>query len=691
MTLTRPARYRLRLDQAAAWTGLRETRATRTEMGRGVLIAIIDTGMDWRHEDFIDDAGQSRVAWLLDQTLPPVGLYADLEALGDGAVFSRIELQAALDGENEAASTAGRDPFGHGTHIAGIAAGNSPIYQGLAPEAELIVVKAVGPEGTVDEARVLAGLAFCLEVARQAGKPLVVNLSLGDQLGAHDGTSPLELALASAVTSRNPSCAVSVAAGNEGEQDRHARLQLQLKAPPERLAFHLPGTGQILIDLWYEEDGPLCLALESPAGEELLALCPGHEPTQISLTSTSGTLNLATERQAEKALGRVLLEFSGDELASGTWVLELFGQSRRVDAWVADYDRVTWPWPHFLSHNNHANLVGPPATARGVLAVGAFAARNRWQDLEGVFHAVSGWPGLRTAFSSRGPSRDGRLKPDLLAPGLSVASTLSSDADPRSSQSIFFDAGSMTQVLPDGRHAVASGTSMAAPYAAGLCALIFEAHPDWTGIQVRRAVIAASRLDVGGTDARGHGAIHVLNSLRGSDAEVSLAMDSTHSLCTLSEGWLPMDAAQPVQVVFVPRDSEGLPAKASATAGQTVKIESIPAGAPFLGDVEDLGGGIYIRHLGAGGQEEQSYRLRCSLGEQAAEEQPHLRIGRGSTDKENDGGCSTGMGSGLWGLLLLILHRLHHFAHRLIVGRYFMGRLQAFLSTLTKVGGLRRL
>ncbi len=690
MTLTRPARYSLRLDQAAAWTGLRETRALRTEMGRGVLIAIIDTGMDWRHEDFIDDAGQSRVAWLLDQTLPPVGLHADLEALGDGAVFSRIELQAALDGENEIASEAGRDPFGHGTHIAGIAAGGNPIYQGLAPEAELIVVKAVGAEGTVDEARVLAGLAFCLEAARQAGKPLVVNLSLGDQLGAHDGTSPLELALASAVTSTNPPCAVSVAAGNEGEQNRHARLRLRLKAPPERLAFHLPGAGQILIDLWYEEDGPLCMALENPAGEELLALCPGHEPTQISLTSTSGTVNLATERQAEKALGRVLLEFSGDELASGTWILELLGQSRRVDAWVADYDRVTWPWPHFLSHKDHANLVGPPATARGVLAVGAFAARDRWQDQEGVFHAVSGWPGLRTAFSSRGPSRDGRLKPDLLAPGLSVASSLSSDADPRSTQSIFFDAGSTTRVLPGGRHAVASGTSMAAPYVAGLCALIFEAHPDWTGIQVRQAVIAASRLDVGGTDARGHGAIHVLNSLRGSDAEVSLAMDPAHSLCTLSEGWLPMDAAQPIQVVFVPRDASGLPAKASATAGRTIKIESIPAGAPFEGEVEEMNGGIFIRHLRAGGLEGQSYRMRCSLGEQVAEEQPYLQINRGGTEK-NEGGCSTGMGSGLWGLLLLFLHRLHHFAHRLIVGRDFMGRLQAFLGALTIVGGLRRL
>ncbi len=670
----RPGRYRLRLDEAGPLVGVPAVRDRTGATGRGVLLALIDTGLDWSHPDFIDDTGRTRVAWLLDQSLPATGGHPELEAIGGGAVFAAADLQRVLDTGSGPALGAGRDRIGHGTLVAGIAAGDDAVYTGAAPQARLIAIKALAA-GRLDfgQQQVLAGLAFARRVAEQAGQPLVINLSLGSQLGAHDGSEPVELALQALAEAEQPPCAVVVAAGNEGQLAIHARAAVRDGEPPLVLPIVLPGLTEppagmvvrVAVDVWYSGQGKLDARLRSPSGWHSEVIGPGSGSWQAVSWSPDGRVGLAASPQPHPLNGdhQIALTLEGEvglPLSGGRWELELRGAADRVDAWIGEWDLGGAAPPRFGDHLEPDEMVGPPATARSAIAVGSLVGRLRWPGADGREHQLGGVEtGQASPFSVRGPTRDGRLKPEVLAPGQLVAASLSAATDPRDPVSMLYSGGSLRRILPGGRHAVGSGTSMAAPFAAGLCALAFEREPGLRGSQLQARLRASARSDTQSGQALfspqwGFGKLAARALLPAAGATTEPAAGDQF-LCGAAKSWLPLDPAQRIWIAAVPRDSAGF----ALGGGLPVRIEA--PGARFAGPVVDRGAGLYLRALRGVGWRGQRLRPRCSLGGVTASARPTVVLGgsrqetTGSGVVGGAGACATApaVDAALWGLWLL--------------------------------------
>src|SRR5258706_3325869 len=237
------------LDQSAklnGTSGYREALARSGSplggTGKGVVVGVIDTGLDVKHPDFLDASGKTRVAWLIDMSQPPQKKHPELEneyGCSDVmqtpcAIFDKSDIDDALA---HPPGLLPGDTVGHGTHVASIAAGNggggaSARFVGGAPEARLIIAGVT--QGSLEEVAdtdISTGARFIFDRAEALGMPAVINLSLGGDFGPHDGTTPLEKALASMVGPDHPGHALIVAAGNSG-------VLYQGDTPQQTLGIH---------------------------------------------------------------------------------------------------------------------------------------------------------------------------------------------------------------------------------------------------------------------------------------------------------------------------------------------------------------------------------------------------------------------------------------------------------------------
>jgi subtilisin family serine protease len=220
-----PPRHTL-LDEADDWVGGTPFREQTGLTGKGVVVGIVDTGIDVSHLDLRDADGKSRVRYMLDFSRPPGDRQPELEAEygcteeTECAIYSNLDLDQVLN--NGVTGDEPRDTYGHGTHVASLAAGNGlssklPRYIGVAPEASIFGARVSrSGDGNIFDADILLATRFIFEQAERLGMPAVVNLSLGSDFGTHDGSSPLEQGLASFVGPDFPGRAIVVAAGNSG-------------------------------------------------------------------------------------------------------------------------------------------------------------------------------------------------------------------------------------------------------------------------------------------------------------------------------------------------------------------------------------------------------------------------------------------------------------------------------------------
>lgn len=192
--------------------------------GRGIIVAVIDSGIDYRHPDFREENGQTRILDLWDQTIPgnpPLGYTL-------GSHYNKEEINRALEASSPGGSMeviASNDTSGHGTHVAGIAAGNGRAsnytYRGVASESDLIIVK-LGPsvgDSFPTTTRLMEGIDFCMRKSLEYKLPIVINISFGNHYGAHNGSSILETYI-NEVSNLGKSSIV-IGTGNEGSAGRH--------------------------------------------------------------------------------------------------------------------------------------------------------------------------------------------------------------------------------------------------------------------------------------------------------------------------------------------------------------------------------------------------------------------------------------------------------------------------------------
>ncbi|MEM4352460.1 MAG: S8 family serine peptidase [Candidatus Caldarchaeum sp.] len=440
--------------------------------GTGVLIAFVDTGVDYKHPAFRSKNGGNRILYIWDQTVEG----RKPEGFGYG--------HECLPREIAEGSCPQRDISGHGTLIASIAAGevfDETGRRGVAPGAELIVVKSGGPACTdgrwfFTEKGLIDGVAYAVEKARLLGRRLVVVLSVGTDIGGHDGNSPLERALDGWA---DEGVVFAVAAGNSANDNRHATGVLT----PGRntmLSWTVPqDTTQASVSLVIGPDDWIELQTTSPRG--------GSVVLRANETVSTADFTVETSVWRRNALTELLLEFNFSSRLTGTWRLTLSPTTVRSGVWHAWVETNTCsnqseyfqPSPDYsLSREATVTI---PGTAKNVLTVGAYTTRVRWQA-SGTTWSVDGTVGELEYYSGRGPTSDGRVKPDITAPGGVVLAAGSADARRQ-------------PYNPGGLVAVSRGTSMATPHAAGVAALILQLAPNLTARRVIEVMKDNARVD----------------------------------------------------------------------------------------------------------------------------------------------------------------------------------------------------
>jgi len=455
--------------------------------GTGVVVGVVDTGIDFNHDDFKLANGTSRILKIWDQTTSTL-------PHPSGYNYGTEWLQSSLTN----GTSTERDTDGHGTHVTGIVAGNGRAtdipadqykFVGAAPEADILFVKTDFLEDSLIDA--------VNWIWTNAGsKPAVVNLSLGGQFGPHDGTSPLDVGLSALV---GPGHLIVAAAGNEGSQLAaqggliHAQTLVNGLSSAS-ITFSIPGytpksgTGDdiLLMDGWYNGAATIRASVRTPNST---TIGPVNLGSTSNVSTTQGRVrvqNTAVDEQStpftngDKA---ILVDIWDDNAsqppANGTWTLlfDNIGTAlAEVDFWIS-WNRIgSGVAVAYTSNADTQETLASPGTGDKILSVAAYVTKTSWPAMAGTCKYPDPLPpfGIRAPFCSRGPRRDGGDKPDIAAPGMGIASSWSANAG----SSEFDDTN--CGVTPDGKHYVSQGTSQASPHVAGALALMLQADPDMT-------------------------------------------------------------------------------------------------------------------------------------------------------------------------------------------------------------------
>ena len=440
----------------------------RTYSGRNVIVGIIDTGIDFHHRAFRNPDGTTRIHSILDWT-DTAGPAAP--GMPGSTLWTRAQIDADLSSGAPHSVVRQQDTNGHGTHVAAIAAG-SAAQTGLAAGAEIIAVKVNGAD-----AEISAGLDYIYQQAAALGRPCVVNLSMGGHSGAHDGTTLLEQHMNKHLGT--PGKVLVVAAGNEGGDDIFATHTIQpgasITLSVADSGNYLPGAGtvQASIEVWYPRGGTLNASGSDWSGQVINLNQPAAGNTNTGGTDPNGfpfgLFYDATNPLNDKVQVVFAGLYNGNAAPAGSWSLTLTNSGATpvtIEAW-ARQDAMA---PFSTALGRCAQSVGVPATAQEVIAVGAYTTRVR-SDNPTIGEVAN--------FSSRGPTSDGRLKPDICAPGVMIDAAHSQDAGGANDTDL--------QKM--------SGTSMASPMVTGAVALLLEKNGALTQEQVRRGLAATARTD----------------------------------------------------------------------------------------------------------------------------------------------------------------------------------------------------
>ncbi|MBK9249097.1 MAG: S8 family peptidase [Ignavibacteria bacterium] len=472
--------------------------------GKGILIGFVDTGIDFLHPDFRKkgDTTHTRIVYIWDQNdtinMKPKNFNYGAE-WSQANVNSEISLPGIINQH---------DSIGHGTHVAGSAAG----LRGIAPEADICMVSLKNDDdGAV---HMLDGINYLYQKAIELNVPCVVNLSVGTNDGsAHDGNDLIELGIESMTNQRN-GFVVCAAAGNEGTNRSHNggyKLgndtswfycntfddfelyhtnksmyddSIWVSVCMDSLAMNFTDEEIISQSQVYQSPWMQIKDLKQLSGGKIfdVAYGNGESAGQVifvasSLDSTTTDMYISTYNlipfdkkplNSRTNIFRILYKGSGifHTWSGGDAMLSSYNS--RKDSKIRDYD------------NKYTILI--PGTGRKVLCVGAYNNKKSYINLLGK-EIVGTTEGVLANFTSIGPTTDGRIKPDFGAPGQNVASSKS-----RYSSIAPF-------MMTDDNTIVYQGSSMACPMAAGAVALYLERSPNATFEQVKDAIISTTDKD----------------------------------------------------------------------------------------------------------------------------------------------------------------------------------------------------
>jgi subtilisin family serine protease len=464
-----PARYlRPKMDVAPGKVNLPTFRDAGKLSGKGVVIGVVDTGIDPKHPAF-----QGRTLRIWDQTL-------------DGSGVTEGDYGLELTGTQ---LTASRDREGHGTHVAGIASGNDMTFGGVAPGTELIIVKS-----DLQDAHIADGIRYIFRVAKDLKRPAVVNLSLGGHFDAHDGSDSLSQIIDE---ESGPGRIVCCAAGNEGNDNIHGQVIIPAGAI-RTLRFRVPtGTiGVALLNGWYPGASSFEISIRTPRNyvTPFQKIISTGSPVR-SYSLPDARVRIATPGpDPTNGDHNFFVELSGVSkrpVKGGVWQLRVRNTSAaagRLDVWTLDDQ----PAPEVVFTGTSVQdsvKIGSPGAAARAVTVASYTTKVQWTDIDGALRSVGLVLDDISDFSSEGPLRNGSQKPDVAAPGAMIASALSADSPP-----------SRAEMVKE-NFVIMAGTSMATPFTTGIVALLLERDPklDPNGIKTLLRANSSTPGQAGGT------------------------------------------------------------------------------------------------------------------------------------------------------------------------------------------------
>ena len=435
--------------------------------GRGIIFGIADTGIDYTHPVFRFGDGSSRILAIWDQTAE-----GGEEGVPFGKIYLQKEINDALNAENPLDIVPVTDEIGHGTFMAGLAAGNveeEEEFTGIAPNAELVVVKLrqaqiclkkfwfIGEDTPAYEENDLIGaIDFLIAYALEREKDMVIYLGISSGQGDHNGRGALAAYLN--LISLQPGRAVVLAAGNEGNAAHHfsSRSYVGIRYQDVEVRISNVKDG-LYVEFWADAPDLYGIGFVSPTGEVVEKL-----PTRVSLREALSFVFEQTKiyvvyERVEEMTGATLIRIFMENPANGIWKLRIFQEEAyggRFDLWMPITPFIQGE-AVFLKPDPETTITEPGNSAEN-MTVGAYST-----ETEGLY-----------LDSSRGFTRGGRVKPDFTAPGVNVLGP-----------------------IRGGLYTSRSGTSVAAALAAGVAVLMMEYNPDYTGVQIKNYFIRGAKRD----------------------------------------------------------------------------------------------------------------------------------------------------------------------------------------------------
>ncbi len=430
----------------------------RSLSGQNTIVAVLDSGIAFQRKDFRKADGDTRILYLWDQTLKPQGEQRAPDGFVTGVEFTAEQINQALAvSEREGAEIVpSRDVSGHGTAVTGIAAGsrinteNGSIYQGIAPESDLIVVKLGMPRenGFPKTTEIMRAVTYAVRKGIELEKPLVVNLSFGNTYGSHDGSSLVERFLDNAAEiGRTIIC---VGAGNEGDANGHYAGFFENGNTTQVVELSVGEYERSLsIQLWKQYSDIFQIKLRAPDNTFIVLSDSENARKQEFTIAQTRILVYQGEPKPYSVLQEIYFELiPSDErnyIDTGVWQLEL--QPLKIVTGKFDLylpaSEARSSRTGFLRSTPETTLT-LPSTASKVITVGAYDAIYEQ-------YATFSGRGLSQVSRENSITIAGLIKPDIVAPGVDI-------------------------VAPDilGGYRTVTGTSFATPIVAGAAALLME-------------------------------------------------------------------------------------------------------------------------------------------------------------------------------------------------------------------------
>lgn len=513
--------------------------------GKNVVVGVIDFGFDYNHPTFYDtlhNAYRVKKVWELGTNgIPPAGYSYGHELTDSASILAQ--------GTDNTLQT-------HGTSVAGISSGSgvgsiitNDRFRGMAYEADMVFVGVRRDSIELQWMQsgfsdFIDGVNYIFTYANSVSKPCVINISWGSQSGPHDGTSLFNQACDNLTGSGK---AIVMSAGNEGSDRIHLSKTFTTTDTLLKtfVVFDPTNYRRTWVDVWGDTSETFCASVtlyhNGVAGNTTSFHCINDlvTPTFIMGANATDTCYVDFITSFAEFNGKPRMTISVFNKSTDSIGVSIKGTSGKINVWDEYY---YYGFPNRFSSEfkslsvsgatmgNTASTVSDMGSARSVLLVGAYASKISYTDINGNALSYSGYVqnGKLAPFSSKGPMIDGRIKPDIAAPGITIASAMSSYATEYTPTGE--DSSSVISVVTGYQHPVTGndyyyteflGTSASSPAAAGIVALLLQANPNLTPDDIHEIIRTTAIEDVhtgnlpdAGNNNWGHGKINAYGAIK---------------------------------------------------------------------------------------------------------------------------------------------------------------------------------